>query len=94
MNVVQRLNNRYLLTMREVCEVTGMSDDSIRREMRKGLPSRLQNGRRFLTTDVVKWFRLDASEPEPAKSFAPIRITEDSAELPQSLTRRTARRAA
>jgi predicted DNA-binding transcriptional regulator AlpA len=89
MDIIQRLHQRYLLTMREVCDVTGMSEDSIRREMRKGLPSRLQNGRRFLTSDVVRWFKLD----EPAPTRIATRVSEDAESLPASMLP-TSRRAA
>jgi predicted DNA-binding transcriptional regulator AlpA len=56
--------SKQLLTMSEVIAATGISEDSIRREMRKGLPSRLQVGRRrFLRGDVESWFMIGDSAP-------------------------------
>ena len=63
--------SRQIYTMQEVIDATGISEDSIRREMKKGLPSRLQVGRRrFLRYDVETWFQIGADAPTaPVKSF-------------------------
>jgi predicted DNA-binding transcriptional regulator AlpA len=63
--------SKQLYSMQEVCTATGVSEDSIRREMKKGLPSRFQVGRRrFLRCDVDAWFGLgDAPPTAPVKSF-------------------------
>jgi hypothetical protein len=77
----------------EVIDATGISEDSIRREMRKGLPSRFQNGRRrFLRGDVELWFQIgDAVPVSPVKSFAPGRWSDDARELPPAYTREPSR---
>jgi predicted DNA-binding transcriptional regulator AlpA len=64
--------NRQIYTMAEVIEATGISEDSIRREMKKGLPSRFQSGRRrFLRGDVESWFLIGDSAPtSPVKRYA------------------------
>jgi predicted DNA-binding transcriptional regulator AlpA len=48
---------RALLSLREVMTVTGLSESTIRKEMRaQNLPGRLMNGkRRFLVSDVEKY---------------------------------------
>ena len=71
--------SRQIYTMAEVIEATGISEDSVRREMRKGLPSRLQVGRRrFLRGDVEEWFQIgDAVKTAPVKSFTAVRVTHD-----------------
>jgi hypothetical protein len=63
--------NRQLWTMQELIEATGISEDSIRREMKKGLPSRFQAGRRrFIRCDAEAWFGLsDPAPTAPVKSF-------------------------
>jgi hypothetical protein len=75
--------------MKDVCGLTGYSEDTIRRDMQKGLRSRLQNGRRFLTKDVMEFYRLN----EPAPSRIATRVTLDARELPASMLP-TSRRAA
>jgi hypothetical protein len=79
--------SRQIYTMAEVIEATGISEDSIRREMRKGLASRFQAGRRrFLRGDVEQWFQIGDSAPTaPVRSFAPVRVTSDARELPSSM---------
>jgi hypothetical protein len=74
---------KFLLTMKDVCGLTGYSEDTVRRDMQKGLRSRLQNGRRFLTKDVMEFYRLN----EPAPSRIATRISRDSDELPASILR-------
>jgi hypothetical protein len=71
--------SRQLYTMAEVIEATGISEDSIRREMKKGLASRFQAGRRrFLRGDVEEWFRIGVAAPVAlVKSFTPVRVTHD-----------------
>jgi hypothetical protein len=71
--------SRQIYTMAEVIEATGISEDSVRREMRKGLPSRLQVGRRrFLRCDVESWFQIgDAVKTVPVKSFTAVRVKHD-----------------
>jgi hypothetical protein len=64
--------SKQLYSMQEVCIATGISEDSIRREMRKGLASRLLVGRRrFLRHDVETWFGIGNSAPVASviKSF-------------------------
>jgi hypothetical protein len=87
--------NRQLWTMAELIEATGISEDSIRREMKKGLPSRFQAGRRrFIRCDAESWFGLGDSAPTaPVKSFAAVRVTEDARELPSAFLRQPSRRA-
>jgi predicted DNA-binding transcriptional regulator AlpA len=65
--------SRQIYTMADVIEATGISEDSIRREMKKGLPSRFQAGRRrFLRGDVEAWFQISDTAPTvPVKSFVP-----------------------
>jgi hypothetical protein len=79
--------SKQLYSMQEVCIATGISEDSIRREMRKGLASRLLVGRRrFLRADVEAWFGLGESAPTPpVKSFTRTRVTEDAREIPASM---------
>jgi len=81
--------SRQIYTLAEVIDATGISEDSIRREMKKGLPSRFQNGRRrFLRGDVESWFQIgDAASMAPVKSFTATRISRDSDELPASILR-------
>jgi hypothetical protein len=64
--------SKQLYTMQEVCIATGVSEDNIRREMRKGLPSRLLVGRRrFLRGDIESWFLIGDSAPtSPVKRYA------------------------
>jgi predicted DNA-binding transcriptional regulator AlpA len=71
--------SRQIYTLSEVIDATGISEDSIRREMKKSLPSRFQNGRRrFLRGDVESWFQIgDAVKTAPVKSFTPVRVTHD-----------------
>ena len=71
--------SRQIYTMAEVIEATGISEDFVRREMRKGLPSRLQVGRRrFLRGDVEEWFQIgDAAKTAPVKSFTAVRVMHD-----------------
>jgi predicted DNA-binding transcriptional regulator AlpA len=87
--------SRQIFTMSEVIDLTGVSEDSIRREMKKGLPSRFQNGRRrFLRCDVEQWFKIgDAVPSTPVKSFLPVRMTRDAREIPGQLRREPSRRA-
>jgi len=71
--------SKQLYSMQEVCIATGISEDSIRREMRKGLASRLLVGRRrFLKGDVEAWFGIgDSARVAQLKSFTPVRVTHD-----------------
>jgi predicted DNA-binding transcriptional regulator AlpA len=63
--------SRQIYTMQEVIDLTGISEDSIRREMKKGLPSRFQAGRRrFLKGEIEQWFKLG----EFAPSFTRFRV--------------------
>jgi excisionase family DNA binding protein len=51
---------RTLLTMSETCAWLGVSDQTIRRAMHAGLPSRLLGSRRrFTVEEVSEWFRLN-----------------------------------
>ena len=64
---------RTLLTMAETCEWLGVSDQTIRRAMAQGLPSRLLGSRRrFTVEDVEAWFRLN----EPLRPM-PKRVSAD-----------------
>jgi hypothetical protein len=87
--------SRQIYTMAEVIEATGISEDSIRREMRKGLASRFQAGRRrFLRGDVESWFMIGDSAPAAtARSFTATRISDDAQELPHAFLRQPSRRA-
>ena len=79
-----------LMTMVEVCDLLGVSDQTVRRAMHAGLPSRLiGTRRRFDFADLEAWWKLN----EPAKPM-PKRITPDARELPATFTREPSRRAA
>ena len=86
--------SKQLWTMAEVMTATGISEDSIRREMKKGLASRLIVGRRrFLRHDVETWFGIGAAAPVATiKSFTPVKWTSDARELPSTMLH-TSRRA-
>jgi excisionase family DNA binding protein len=86
---------RSLLTMTEVCDWLGVSDQTIRRAMAAGLSSRLLGSRRrFLAEDIESWFKIgSATAPAPVKSFVATRITEDARELPSGFLRQPSRRA-
>jgi hypothetical protein len=81
---------KFLLTMKDVCGLTGFSEDTVRRDMQKGLRSRLQNGRRFLTKDVMEYYRLN----EPAPPRIATRVTPDAREIPASMLPTSKRAAA
>jgi excisionase family DNA binding protein len=86
---------RSLLTMTEVCDWLGVSDQTIRRAMTAGLNSRLLGSRRrFLAEDIEAWFKIgSATATAPVKRFTPTRWTVDAQELPVALTRAPSRRA-
>ena len=51
---------RQLLDMKEVCEFLGVSDQTIRRAMQNGLPSRLLGSRRrFTQEDIEAYWKLN-----------------------------------
>jgi excisionase family DNA binding protein len=80
---------RTLLTMSEICAWLGVSDQTIRRAMQNGLPSRLLGSRRrFTVEEVEEFFRLN----EPLRCL-PNRQSADSRELPLGLLRSTGRSA-
>jgi excisionase family DNA binding protein len=76
---------RTLLTMSEICAWLGVSDQTVRRAMSAGLPSRLLGSRRrFTVEDVEGWWKLN----EPLRPM-PKRVSADSSELPPGLLRST-----
>jgi excisionase family DNA binding protein len=81
---------RSLLTMTEVTDWLGISDQTVRRAMANGLPSRLLGSRRrFDAADIEAWWKLD----QPARPL-PKMQSADSRELPQGFLRSTGRAAA
>jgi excisionase family DNA binding protein len=85
---------RSLLTMSEVCDWLGVSDQTIRRAMAAGLDSRLLGSRRrFIAEDIESWFKIGSPAAAPAKSFAATRVTEDARELPSAFLPQPSRRA-
>jgi excisionase family DNA binding protein len=86
---------RSLLTMSEVCDWLGVSDQTIRRAMAAGLNSRLLGSRRrFLAEDIESWFKIGSPASAPVRSFTATLISDDASELPHAFLRQPSRRAA